>query len=297
MRKETRTNYEELLLRVINHVHEHLDEDLSLGRLARIACLSPYHFHRVFTGLMGETALEYVRRIRLERATQKLLQDRDAIAEIALGAGYKTHESFTRAFKARFGLSPSDFRKLLPADMPETVIAAGITLLNIGGSKMDVRIEQVPDKIIAYMRHVGPYHEIVNTWTKMNEWCHVRQEVLTPHVWFLSVFHDDPGVTSESELRSDACITLDAPIEPEGEVQIGELKGGEYAVVTYVGHYSGLGAAWHRAFTEVLPATGRKPGQAPECTSPCYEVYRTNPEVTPPDEWVTEIYIPLQPES
>lgn len=295
MRKETRTNYEELLLRVVSYVHEHLDEDLSLGRLSHIACLSPYHFHRVFAGLMGETALEYVRRVRLERAAQKLLQNRHSVAEIALDTGYETHESFTRAFKMMFGLSPSEFRRQPPADRPGTTITARMIILKTGGSKMDVRIEQVPDKMIAYMRHAGPYHEIGSTWDRMNEWCHTHQEILTPHAWFLSVFHDDPGVTSESELRSDACITLDAPIEPGGDVRIGELKGGEYAVVTYVGHYSGLGEAWHRAFTEVLPTTGRKPAQSPESNPPCYEVYRTNPEVTPPEQWVTEIYIPLQP--
>ena len=78
---------------------------------AAVAHFSPYHFHRIFRGMVGESVKEHVRRLlRLERSAQRLRDSNDAILEIALDAGYESHESFTRAFRAMFGESPSEFR-------------------------------------------------------------------------------------------------------------------------------------------------------------------------------------------
>ena len=103
--------YKESLLRVLVHIQEHLDEPMTLEELARIACLSQYHFHHVFSGMLSESLASHIRRLRLERAASRLKLTDIPIVEIALEAGYETHEAFSRAFRKNFGLSPVAFRK------------------------------------------------------------------------------------------------------------------------------------------------------------------------------------------
>ena len=97
MKALTLHDYKRRMLRVLVHIQQHLDEPLELGVLARLACFSPYHFHRVFTGMVGESLKEHVRRLRLERAASRLKLGSAAVTEIALGAGYESHEAFTRS--------------------------------------------------------------------------------------------------------------------------------------------------------------------------------------------------------
>jgi AraC family transcriptional regulator len=97
---------------VMRYIREHINEPLDRETLAEIAGFSVPHFHRVFTAHVGESAISYVRRLRLERAARKLRMGAVDITEVALAAGYDTHAAFSKAFKQQFGLSPSEFRQL-----------------------------------------------------------------------------------------------------------------------------------------------------------------------------------------
>lgn len=97
---------------VIRYIREHISEPLDRETLAAVAGFSIPHFHRVFTAHVGESAISYVRRLRLERAARKLRMGAVDITEVALAAGYDTHAAFSKAFKQQFGLSPSEFRQL-----------------------------------------------------------------------------------------------------------------------------------------------------------------------------------------
>ena len=98
--------------RVQCYISRHLDEPLNREVLADIAGFSIPHFHRVFTGCTGESAICYVRRIRLMRAGQKLRMGAVDIMAVAIAAGYESHTAFSKAFKKQFGLSPRAFRNL-----------------------------------------------------------------------------------------------------------------------------------------------------------------------------------------
>jgi len=97
---------------VIRYIRDHLSEPLDRERLADVAGFSVPHFHRVFTAHVGESAISYIRRIRLELAGRKLRMGAVDITEVALSAGYDSHAAFSKAFKQQFGLSPSEFRQL-----------------------------------------------------------------------------------------------------------------------------------------------------------------------------------------
>src|ERR1700690_3530349 len=110
MRTDTGESYQERINRVLVHIQQRLEEPLPLDELAGGASFSPWHFHRIFRGMVGESVKEHVRRLRLERAAQRLKSSDRPVVDIALEAGYETHESFTRAFAAMFEAPPSAFR-------------------------------------------------------------------------------------------------------------------------------------------------------------------------------------------
>jgi len=97
---------------VLRYIREHINEPLDRETLASVAGFSIPHFHRVFTAHVGESAICYVRRLRLERAGRKLRMGAVDITEVALAAGYDSHAAFSKAFKQQFGVSPSEFRQL-----------------------------------------------------------------------------------------------------------------------------------------------------------------------------------------
>jgi len=104
--------YSETIEDVMLYIREHIHEPLNREVLAEVAGFSVPHFHRVFTANTGESAVSYVRRLRLERAGRKLRIGAVDITEVARAAGYETHAAFSKAFKQQFGLSPSEFRQL-----------------------------------------------------------------------------------------------------------------------------------------------------------------------------------------
>src|SRR5687768_4608483 len=113
--------YVAAISQVLEFIQEHLDEEITPGMLAREACFSQHHFHRVFRAVVGESVMDHVRRLRLERAAYHLkAEGGSSVGRIALDAGYGAQEAFTRIFNAYFGMSPKAYRQspvsyLIPA--------------------------------------------------------------------------------------------------------------------------------------------------------------------------------------
>src|ERR671922_1966243 len=111
--------YADRLERVFTWLADHLDDTVDLTRLADVACLSPYHFHRVYRATHGETVADTVRRLRLHRAAVELITGELPVARVARRAGYRSQEAFTRAFKAAYGVPPARYRaSFVPAPTP-----------------------------------------------------------------------------------------------------------------------------------------------------------------------------------
>lgn len=99
-----------MVRQTVEEIQRRLDDPPGFRELATRAFISPYHFHRIFRAMVGESPRELVRRLRLERAAHQLRRTPDPVVDIAFAAGYVTHEAFTKAFQAEFGASPSAFR-------------------------------------------------------------------------------------------------------------------------------------------------------------------------------------------
>jgi AraC family transcriptional regulator len=300
MKPITDRTYKERILKVLVHIQQQLDCAMPLEDLARVAHFSPYHFHRIFRGMVGESVKEHVRRLRLERAAHQLKFSTQPVTQIAFNAGYETHESFTRAFGAMFGLPPSDFRQrhrvaayakvvsgvhFMPDELPND-----FQTFHSEDSKMDVRIEHVEPIRVAFMRHVGPYNQVGETWGKLMAWAGSRG-VFGPSMRVIGIVHDDPEVTPSERIRYDACLAVAQHVKPEGEVGVQEIAGGEYAVATHRGPYERLGQTYAHLCGEWAPNSGREFRSAPP-----FELYRNAPQFTKPDDLLTDIYMPLEVE-
>ena len=297
MKTETEMVYRERVLRVLLYIQEHLDEPIAMEELAEIACFSPFHFHRIFKGLVGEPVKEHIRRLRLERAVHRLQVTDRSILEIALDAGYETHESFTRAFRKMFGDNPSVFRRnhraarlAAPSGVhfrPDGALRT-FNPLTRGGSIMKVRIEEVSPRRVAFARHIGPYEKCEPAWQKLCAWAGPRG-LLGPKSTFIGICYDDPEVTPPEKIRYDACVTVGDDVEVEGEIGDQTIEGGEYAIFTHRGPLEKLLQTYQEIFGEWAPASGRviKAG-------PSFEVYLNDPHTTPPEEIEVDIYVPLE---
>lgn len=291
---ETLLDYEERIMRVQSYIRENLESDLSLERLANEACFSQFHFHRVFTAMVGEPVKKYVRRLRLEKAASLLRNTSYTVLDIALSSGYETHESFSRAFKCLFGLSPRDYRcdpwdedninRINPLGFRKTIIRNGKT-----GVIMDVNIKKMEQLTVAAVRHTGPYTECEPAWkTLMDD--KVLQSKMSEKSVFLGICHDDPDETEPENIRYDACMVIDAEVDPGPGVEKMEIEGGEFASFLHKGAYGNLHDSYKKLYGEWLPDSGREP----QC-APCLEVYLNNPEtVGSEEELLTEILVPLK---
>ena len=296
MKLQTEQSYKERVLRVLVHIQQHLDETIELDDLAHIAHFSPFHFHRLFRGMVGESVMEHVRRLRLERAAHRLRFTDKPVTNIAFEAGYETLEAFSRAFRANFGEPPSRFRAAC-AVLPLKSSPSGVHFSADGkvegfhasqeGRAMDVRVERVAAMRVAFVRHIGPYDQVGMTWGKLMSWAG-RQGILRNRPGVLGVVHDDPEVTPPDKLRYDACLTVGQSCRGEGEIGVQEVGGASFAVARHRGAYDQLGDTYARLVGQWLPGSGREPASAP-----ALEIYLNSPIDTAPPDLLTDIYIPL----
>jgi AraC family transcriptional regulator len=297
MKPDTRSFYERAVQAAIEHIAKHLDDALELEALAQVACLSSFHFHRVFRGMVGETPLELTRRLRLERAAWRLRDKERPVTQIAFDAGYETHEAFTRAFRLAYSVSPSGFR-LRKYPRIEIAAACGVHYSvvdlvpafiprNSGGLTMNVDIKQMPDLRVATVRHIGPYNQIPKAFERLGAVAGPAG-LIRQNGTMIAIYHDDPETTPLDRLRSDAALVVpeDAKL-PEGLIEQ-HIPAGRYAMTVYIGPYEQLGDVWARFLGEWVPASGNRISEGVS-----YEIYRNTPADTPKQELRTELYVPL----
>ncbi|HET9268866.1 MAG TPA: AraC family transcriptional regulator [Vicinamibacterales bacterium] len=282
-RTTTRSDYAERLERVFTWLADHLDDTLDLTRLADVACLSPYHFHRVYRAMQGETAVDTVRRLRLHRAAAELIMGELPIPRVARRAGYGSQEAFTRAFKAAYGVPPARYRASF---VPELTSGRREDAMNTTTYETTIRTE--PAVRVAALRHDGDYQAIGSTFERLMALA-VGQRLLGADLRSFGIYYDDPSATPVNALRADACVAVPAGAAPAGDLQLKEIRGGRYATVLHVGPYAELERVYRWLYGTWLAESGEEPADAPTI-----EAYLNDARVVPPTALRTEIWLPLR---
>lgn len=290
MKEVTRSDYYGRMVKVMLFIEKNLDKELSLDELSSVACFSPYHFHRIFQGMLGESVAEHIRRLRLEKAATKIRQkEKSSISRLAFESGYETVETFSRAFKNRFGVNPSQYRKEQKSGNLQISAEEKLEkLLKRGVNMTELKIVKREEEKVAFVRHIGPYSECSTAWEKLCRWAG-PQGLLNQNTRFMGICHDDPEITEPSKIRYDASITLSREVAPAGEVGIYTIPAGNYASYIHTGPFENLHKSYHHLCGELIPASGREIKNTPSI-----EIYLNDPEKTPPAELKVEILIAVE---
>lgn len=268
-------DWAERMLEVLDDIQAHLDdEDLDAARLADRAGFSKHHFHRVFRGMTGESVMGLVRRLRMERAAQRLRFGQTSVTDVAFASGYGSHEAFTRAFRERFGVAPRDFRDQAWADAAERVEA-----------RTEVRdaIETIG------LRHTGSYATCAETWGRLLGGLAQRGRFMDVQASF-GLVYDDPDITAADNLRYDACVRIEGPTDALRaewpELRARTIPGGRYAVARHYGPYDTMNATYVGLLGGWLPHRGVE-----LYDEPVVEIYLNDPQSVPASELVSEICV------
>jgi AraC family transcriptional regulator len=227
-------------------VKDHLDGDVSLEALAREFGRSPFHFHRLFSAAVGETPKQHVHRLRLERAAYKLAITDDGVLDVALSVGFRSHETFSRAFKQWSSRSPSEYRRMAKAAQRER-LERNRTFRGDGCLISEVRFVSMKPTTLLAIRRVGAYAEFgvaerAKLWTEIVAWAEAAGVALSP--LRIGLFPDDPGMTPKALQQADICIPVAAVVTGTGRVRCIELAGGLYGVIEHLGPYETVSQAY-----------------------------------------------------
>jgi AraC family transcriptional regulator len=287
---------------LLRHLRDGLDGDVSLEALAGRAGWSPFHLHRQFRQLVGETPKAYTQRLRLDRAAARLATSDDRVVDIALECGFASHEVFSRAFRRRFGHSPERHRRMARATAApdawlrhaDLAVSSGpcLTLyrISLDTRRTDMSTPTVSRKDLQpqpalVVRSRVARSEIATTIAEGlgKVFAHMAATGSTlagrPFSRYLSA---GPGL-----LTMEVGVPIAAAGTSGGEVEAVTLPGGPSAFAVHMGPYDRLQETY-AAIERWMESAGVRAGGAP------WESYITDPAELPnPADWQTDVYWPI----
>lgn len=295
--------YVDRVNRAIDHILQHLDTPLRLDVVARAAGFSPFHFHRIFRAIAGESVAEFVKRVRLERAVVLLTRKdwpgrrRASLTDIAFACGFASSSDFSRCFRQRYGVAPrafdvESFRLQQRADWLgglEDPAARRLVRRAPPGENPDgfiVRRRKLPARQVAYLRVANSFRPgaVAEAATRLIAWAEARG--LAEGQW-LGYMWDDPEVVALEQCRYDLAVEVPRPIREDGvgslrfpamEVAEIEIKGGVDLELRAIDFF----------YRSWLPASGYLPTD-----QPCFEAFAGKPFAHGTDHFELRVQFPV----
>lgn len=280
----TQEDYRQRVDRVVEYIRENLDREIDVRTLAELSAFSPFHFHRIMHGYLGEPIGAFIVRTRVQTAAKLLRYTDMAVSDIAYRVGYETPSSLTKSFCKLFGISPQKYR-----------LTKRYQIMTTQKIKVEVKlsrakvVEQEP-KTVLYISASGDYKNVEYSTMYERMWAEIKlQKLFSAGIEHLGLYYDNPEIVCEKNLKCDVCIRVCKPAQPNGDVGVKTIGGGRFAMFTYTGEYKKVGAAYDKIYGELLAKGGFQARG-----NYCFEKYVSDPRSTAPDKLKTEIYIPIE---
>jgi len=322
MKNDLNSEYLKRINRVLDYLDSNYSQDSSLESLAHIANFSPYHFHRIFKGIVGESLYKYIQRIRIEKAAHSLkYSHKKSVTEIAIDSGFSNSASFARTFREHFGMSATAWRKgghstfsknckdqskdcqqvsndweditVSPIYIDSSTSNSNWRISMISRSDVTVEVKELKKADVAYIRHIGPFKGETEKWAelfrKLMTWAGARGLLKCPGTQYFTLFRDDLNITEFSKFKADVCISVEPNTKPDGEIGVSVIPAGLYAVAEIEMDASEFEQAWDMVYSDWLPKSGYQPDE--RC---CFERYLNDPKTHPKNKHIIEICIPVK---
>ena len=300
--KEIQADYRNRINRVFKFIDENLEADLSLNTISEIAFFSPFHFHRVFKFITGETLSEYVSRRRIEKSALDLLHKNVTITEIAHKFGFSDNSSYSRTFKKLFGISPTAFKKQNPnrhskirqleskngQEYPDydKYICIIENLKNWIKMNAKIEIKEMPKMDLAYVSSIGP-HNLENAYRKLLQWA-IPQGLMNDQTKMVTIYHDSFKVTEANKVRMSASVLLNKPAQPKGEIGLTSIEAGKYIVGSFEIGLNEFEKSWTGLFLWMNENGFKKADKTP------FEIYHNNFNEHPERKAIVDFCIPIE---
>lgn len=281
--QKTHQEYYTAVNRAVEYINNHLSEPINLSDLAGIANVSDFHFHRIFRAVMNESPGDYVQRLRLEKASFKLQASTLPLEDVADQTGYQTSQALVKAFKKRYGITPTQFRKQpldfrIPLQHP------------VKNMRVHPEIKSISPKEVISVRVVDPFNSadaFQKAWKRLLDF--VKLDGIPSQGYeYLCVSRDISTLTKPDNYRMYVCINSPQHIKPKAQFSIQKIEGGLYAVFTHKGSYRNLSDLYCNIYRYWIPSSEY---QLRDCLQ--FEKYLNSPEQVKEEELLTEIYIPV----
>lgn len=317
-----RREYEGRIERAVDFIYARHGDDIGLNDIADAAAFSRFHFHRVFSGVMGETVSDFLKRVRLQRAADRLAsRPGESVTDAAVAVGFSSPSVFARAFRERYGVTATEWRRLGKAERlalveskdgkaagkvgqedgngwkaPDAAASYPYRIQyddgrnGMGGLQYHVEVKDLPELTVAYARHVGPFDEIPEAFERLARWAGPRGLLAAPGARTLAIYHDSPETTPASRLRSSAALPVPPGTEVAGDINLMTVPGGRFAVARFEILPDQFGEAWDALMSQWFPSSGYQPDDRM-----CYEAYIATPGDRADGKFVIDICEPVKP--
>ncbi len=279
--------------KVMKHLESYPDEPLNVESISKIACYSPYHFHRTFTENTDISIGVYRRLIKMRHASYQLaFRDKLSITSIAYDAGYENLESFSRAFKKVFNQSPSHFRNDPNWEIWHETFSPLTNVkdkfMPLDQSDYKVEITNFPETKIAELIHNGDPSTIMASVQKFIQWR--KAEKLSPKTSeTYNILYDDPLLTAPKDYRFGIAASTPKDIDKNtSRITNNTIPAGRCAKLRHIGRDDNIGESCSYLFEHWLSKSGEKLRDFPMF----FHRVTLFPEV-PENEMITDIYLPI----
>ncbi len=279
----------------MDHIRANTHRELPLPELARVAGFSPYHFHRVFSAVAGETVAAFTRRARLERAVSMMRGGpHKTLSSIAAEVGFATPSEFSRVFRHAYGRAPSTWDRRSRLDGGDDFVSgrSGSSNGSSGpaGGPFDVAVRKHPPCELLYVRVQDPWrgdHLTVGYRRLLEE--AERLGIPSGGRRLLGLSWESDKATPLERLTYDLALAVQPGLPAAPGFGLGRLPAMTSAEVA-CSSLPEVAMAWDHLYEEWLPGSGFEPVDLP-----AIKRFRRCPEVLDVDAWLVDCTIPLRP--